>query len=59
MSPFKLISLENGYLTLSAMFQLSWADSNLQWDPSAYGGATQVILPSGTVWKPDFTIWNE
>jgi hypothetical protein len=35
-----------------------WIDDFLQWNPAAYDGIKQLVLPPRMVWLPDFAISN-
>ncbi|CAG2111889.1 unnamed protein product, partial [Medioppia subpectinata] len=35
-----------------------WTDEGLQWNPSDFGGQTQLIVSSDLIWKPDVTFVN-
>lgn len=30
-----------------------WQDYKLKWDPSEYGGVTELYVPSEHIWLPD------
>ena len=41
-----------------AFLQQLWEDPRLKWEPSKYGGLTEVHLPASKVWKPDIVLIN-
>ena len=36
-----------------------WRDEMLSWDPTQYGGISQIYLPADQIWRPDITLYNE
>ncbi|CAG2111890.1 unnamed protein product [Medioppia subpectinata] len=52
------------YLTYFIMFETIeldakyWTDEGLQWNPSDFGGQTQLIVSSDLIWKPDIGSTN-
>ncbi|KAK3097858.1 hypothetical protein FSP39_013889 [Pinctada imbricata] len=41
-----------------AFLQHLWSDPRLKWEPSKYGGLTDVHIPASLIWKPDITLIN-
>lgn len=35
-----------------------WQDYKLKWDPSEYGGVTELYVPSEHIWLPDIVSWR-
>lgn len=36
-----------------------WQDYKLKWDPSEYGGVTELYVPSEHIWLPDIVLYNK
>ena len=48
-----------GVLHIKVWMRLSWRDERLVWDPTAFGGVTQVRMkPSDGLWVPDVWLYN-
>ncbi|XP_072042458.1 neuronal acetylcholine receptor subunit alpha-10-like isoform X2 [Amphiura filiformis] len=45
-------------LKVNAWITMIWTDEYLMWDPKEYGGIDVFTLPSGNVWMPDITLYN-
>ncbi|QQP53916.1 Uncharacterized protein FKW44_006561, partial [Caligus rogercresseyi] len=35
-----------------------WKDYKFTWDPSEYGGVTEIYVPSEHIWLPDIILYN-
>ncbi|XP_074603788.1 neuronal acetylcholine receptor subunit alpha-7-like isoform X2 [Brevipalpus obovatus] len=44
--------------TLTQIIDVEWVDTNLRWDPSQYGGITEIRIPVEKMWKPDILLYN-
>ena len=36
-----------------------WHDYKFSWDPSEYGGVTEIYVPSEHIWLPDIILYNK
>lgn len=36
-----------------------WKDYKFVWDPSEYGGVTEIYVPSEHIWLPDIILYNK
>lgn len=36
-----------------------WQDHKFRWDPSEYGGVTELYVPSEHIWLPDIVLYNK
>lgn len=36
-----------------------WQDYKFIWDPSEYGGVTELYVPSEHIWLPDIVLYNK
>jgi hypothetical protein len=50
--------LWNGLRNFSYQFQ-EWYDVKFSWDPSEYGGVTEIYVPSEHIWLPDIILYNK
>ncbi len=41
-------------MTSAAYFSATWKDSRLEWDPALYGGTSEILISSSSLWMPDF-----
>lgn len=48
----------NGMFSVTGFFQVTWEDSRLRWDPSAYGGLQILELPERKTWIPNVSLLN-
>lgn len=39
--------------------QQEWQDYKFIWDPSEYGGVTELYVPSEHIWLPDIVLYNK
>ncbi|OWF41681.1 Neuronal acetylcholine receptor subunit alpha-7 [Mizuhopecten yessoensis] len=39
-------------------FRMRWWDDQLRWDPKQYDGASSILFPQDTVWKPELLMVN-
>ena len=40
-------------------FIQEWKDYKFKWDPSEYGGVTEIYVPSEHIWLPDIILYNK
>lgn len=40
-------------------FAQEWQDHKFQWDPTEYGGVTELYVPSEHIWLPDIVLYNK
>ncbi|CAG2114227.1 unnamed protein product [Medioppia subpectinata] len=52
------LDIKTQILTLNAYMDLYWTDEGLRWNPSDFGGQTQLIVSSDLIWKPDIGFTN-
>ncbi|XP_060068843.1 neuronal acetylcholine receptor subunit alpha-9-like [Ylistrum balloti] len=45
-------------LTLNLWVRMFWTDCQLTWDPTAYGGLGNIVVPFKYVWVPDLTLYD-
>lgn len=36
-----------------------WQDHKFKWDPTEYGGVTELYVPSEHIWLPDIVLYNK
>lgn len=48
----------NGMFSVTGFFQVTWQDSRLRWDPSAYGDLQILELPERKTWIPNVSLLN-
>lgn len=53
-----LVTCELRSPTLSPRPQ-EWQDYKFIWDPSEYGGVTELYVPSEHIWLPDIVLYNK
>ncbi|OWF44939.1 Acetylcholine receptor subunit alpha-like 1 [Mizuhopecten yessoensis] len=46
------VELTNRF-AISGVFELSWIDERMSWDPDNYGGIEEVHIPQNLAWKPE------
>ncbi|XP_041369691.1 acetylcholine receptor subunit alpha-like 2 [Gigantopelta aegis] len=46
-------------MSLTAFWYTVWHDTRLTWDPTVYGGITQLVLSHKKIWKPPLIVKNE
>ncbi|XP_060062885.1 acetylcholine receptor subunit alpha-like [Ylistrum balloti] len=46
------VALTNKF-AITGVFELSWHDERISWDPTAYGGIEDIHIPQELVWKPE------
>lgn len=60
----------DGHCTTNTLFSLclsthrttdrqEWQDYKFIWDPSEYGGVTELYVPSEHIWLPDIVLYNK
>ncbi|XP_041465460.1 neuronal acetylcholine receptor subunit alpha-10-like [Lytechinus variegatus] len=49
---------KNQVITLNLWMRMQWSDSNLVWDPADYGNTSVLIVPIGTIWRPDIVLFS-
>lgn len=52
------LNLKDQILTTNVWLEHEWHDYNLAWDPSEYGGVTEIYVPSEHIWLPDIILYN-
>lgn len=45
-------------LTVHSWVALTWQDEFLPWNPTDYGGLTEIILESHEIWTPSMSLFN-
>ncbi|XP_069122461.1 neuronal acetylcholine receptor subunit beta-3-like [Argopecten irradians] len=46
------VQLTNKF-AITGVFELSWTDERISWNPNDYGGIDRVNIPQDVVWKPE------
>nr|CAD7572302.1 unnamed protein product [Timema californicum] len=49
---------QSARMRLSQPTQSEWQDHKFRWDPSEYGGVTELYVPSEHIWLPDIVLYN-
>ncbi|XP_053400533.1 neuronal acetylcholine receptor subunit alpha-3-like [Mercenaria mercenaria] len=57
-SSIDFFDITSGELQITGFFEITWTDDFLTWSPSLYGGKEMLSLPTGTFWKPEFSLTN-
>nr|QEM43363.1 nicotinic acetylcholine receptor alpha 2 subunit [Bradysia odoriphaga] len=52
------LNLKDQILTTNVWLEHEWQDYKLKWDPSEYGGVTELYVPSEHIWLPDIVLYN-
>merc|ERR1712223_264720 len=52
------LNLKDQILTTNVWLEHEWHDYHLSWDPSEYGGVTEIYVPSEHIWLPDIILYN-
>ncbi|XP_046748941.1 acetylcholine receptor subunit alpha-L1 [Diprion similis] len=52
------LNLKDQILTTNVWLEHEWQDHKFQWDPSEYGGVTELYVPSEHIWLPDIVLYN-
>lgn len=52
------LNLKDQILTTNVWLEHEWQDHKFQWDPSEYGGMTELYVPSEHIWLPDIVLYN-
>ncbi|XP_034935098.1 acetylcholine receptor subunit alpha-like 2 [Chelonus insularis] len=52
------LNLKDQILTTNVWLDHEWQDHKFQWDPSEYGGVTELYVPSEHIWLPDIVLYN-
>ncbi|ODM97751.1 Acetylcholine receptor subunit alpha-like 2 [Orchesella cincta] len=53
-----LQNLKDQILTTNVWLEHEWEDHKFQWDPTEYGGVTELYVPSENIWLPDIVLYN-
>lgn len=56
---FPLQNLKDQILTTNVWLEHEWQDHKFKWDPSEYGGVTELYVPSEHIWLPDIVLYNK
>nr|CAD7442247.1 unnamed protein product [Timema bartmani] len=51
-------NLKDQILTTNVWLEHEWQDHKFRWDPSEYGGVTELYVPSEHIWLPDIVLYN-
>ena len=54
--PIQEINEVEETMTIYMQFTYTWTDEKMRWNTSGYHNTTSMLLPIGSVWKPDFVI---
>lgn len=54
-----LQNLKDQILTTNVWLEHEWQDHKFKWDPSEYGGVTELYVPSEHIWLPDIVLYNK
>ncbi|XP_023308454.2 acetylcholine receptor subunit alpha-like 2 [Lucilia cuprina] len=52
------LNLKDQILTTNVWLEHEWQDHKFKWDPSEYGGVTELYVPSEHIWLPDIVLYN-
>ncbi|XP_011304082.1 acetylcholine receptor subunit alpha-L1 [Fopius arisanus] len=52
------LNLKDQILTTNVWLDHEWEDHKFRWDPSEYGGVTELYVPSEHIWLPDIVLYN-
>lgn len=52
------LNLKDQILTTNVWLEHEWQDYKFSWDPSEYGGVTEIYVPSEHIWLPDIILYN-
>nr|CAD7590990.1 unnamed protein product [Timema genevievae] len=52
------LNLKDQILTTNVWLEHEWQDHKFRWDPSEYGGVTELYVPSEHIWLPDIVLYN-
>ncbi|KAJ8688545.1 hypothetical protein QAD02_024340 [Eretmocerus hayati] len=52
------LNLKDQILTTNVWLEHEWQDHKFKWDPSEYGGMTELYVPSEHIWLPDIVLYN-
>ncbi|KAL7671732.1 hypothetical protein ACOME3_006635 [Neoechinorhynchus agilis] len=52
------IDERNQVMTTNVWLIHEWTDAKMTWDPSEFGGLTQIEVPSSLLWIPDVVLYN-
>ncbi|KAJ1532161.1 hypothetical protein ONE63_000784 [Megalurothrips usitatus] len=52
------LNLKDQILTTNVWLEHEWRDHKFQWEPSEYGGQTELYVPSEHIWLPDIVLYN-
>lgn len=52
-------NLKDQILTTNVWLEHEWQDHKFKWDPSEYGGVTELYVPSEHIWLPDIVLYNK
>nr|WOX02237.1 nicotinic acetylcholine receptor alpha 2 subunit transcript variant X3 [Megalurothrips usitatus] len=53
------LNLKDQILTTNVWLEHEWRDHKFQWEPSEYGGQTELYVPSEHIWLPDIVLYNK
>uniref|UniRef100_A0A336M5I2 CSON010466 protein n=1 Tax=Culicoides sonorensis TaxID=179676 RepID=A0A336M5I2_CULSO len=52
------LNLKDQILTTNIWLEHEWHDYKFRWDPTEYGGVTELYVPSEHIWLPDIVLYN-
>jgi len=52
------LNLKDQILTTNVWIEHEWHDYKFSWDPTEYGGVTEIYVPSEHIWLPDIILYN-
>ncbi|KAF7997902.1 hypothetical protein HCN44_009300 [Aphidius gifuensis] len=52
------LNLKDQILTTNVWLDHEWVDHKFRWNPSEYGGVTELYVPSEHIWLPDIVLYN-
>ncbi|XP_022686204.1 acetylcholine receptor subunit alpha-like 1 isoform X2 [Varroa jacobsoni] len=51
-------NLRSQIMTTNVWVNQEWSDHKLRWDPTEYGGVTELYVPAEQIWLPDIVLYN-
>ncbi|OQR70870.1 acetylcholine receptor subunit alpha 1-like [Tropilaelaps mercedesae] len=52
------VNLRSQIMTTNVWVNQEWSDHKLRWDPTEYGGVTELYVPAEQIWLPDIVLYN-
>ena len=53
------VQIRRNHLEQKYVLFQEWKDYKFKWDPSEYGGVTEIYVPSEHIWLPDIILYNK